>query len=236
MKRIFFLLHADLKNILRDPLLFLAAAGPLLLAVLFRLGTPVAAGWLERMFAFDLTPYYGLIQAVVLQLVPFVTGMVAGFLMLEERDEGLIPLFAVTPLMKSGYLLTRMFTPVLLSFIYSICIVHFASPSPVDEAKGLAASLLWTMEAAMLALLLAAFAANKVEGLALTKGAGILVFTPLAVQFLPRPWDVLILVFPTFWPSKVLFAKETPTWFALGLMIHLGIVWRLYRSFQKRVE
>jgi fluoroquinolone transport system permease protein len=78
--------------------------------------------------------------------------------------------------------------------------------------------------------------ANKVEGLALTKGAGILVSTPLAVQFLPWPWEVLILIFPTFWPAKVLFAKETLTWFAPGWMVHCIILWRLYRSFQKRMN
>lgn len=236
MKRVCFLLHADLKNILRDPLLFPAAAGPLLLTLLFRLGTPAATGWLERVFAFDLTPFHGLIQAVVLQLIPFITGLVAGLLMLQERDENLIPLFAVTPLMKSGYLRIRLFTPVLLTWIYLFLIAYFAGLIPVDAVKGLAGSLPWTMEAPMLALLLAAFAANKVEGLALTKGAGILVFTPLALHFLPWPWQLLMPVFPTFWPARVLIAKKTLAWFVPGLMMHGGILWGLYRSFRRRVE
>jgi fluoroquinolone transport system permease protein len=172
VKRVCFLLHADLKNILRDPLLFPAAAGPLLLTLLFRLGTPAATGWLERVFAFDLTPFHGLIQAVVLQRIPFITGLVAGLLMLQERDENLIPLFAVTPLMKSGYLRIRLFTPVLLTWIYLFLIVNFAGLIPVDAVKGLAGSLPWTMEAPMLALLLAAFFRQQGGGVGLDQGSG----------------------------------------------------------------
>jgi fluoroquinolone transport system permease protein len=139
-------------------------------------------------------------------------------------------------LRKKGYLLVRMITPVLLTWIFTLLMTKFTNLIHIDMTKGLSASLLWTMEAPMMALFLAAFASNKVEGLALTKGAGILVATPIAVQFLPWPWDALIMISPTYWPAKVLFAKDTLAWFALGSLIHGGILWMLYRSFQKRVE
>ena len=53
-----------------------------------------------------------------------------------------------------------------------------------------------------MALILAVFAANKVEGLALMKGLAVFMLGPLAAYFMDSGWQVLAGIVPTYWPAK----------------------------------
>ena len=57
--------------------------------------------------------------------------------------------------------------------------------------------------APLLALFLAAFARNKVQGFALMKAAGVVIWPPVAAVFVPMPWQLLFGVSPVYWPARV---------------------------------
>ncbi len=52
----------------------------------------------------DLSPHYRQAGTFFLMLIPMMMGMVYGFILLDERDGGMITAISVTPTGKAGYL------------------------------------------------------------------------------------------------------------------------------------
>ncbi|MDQ0338025.1 fluoroquinolone transport system permease protein [Caldalkalibacillus uzonensis] len=231
---------ADLKNICRDPMLVLALLGSILLAIVFRYVPPMLSEWLELTLGFDLTDYYDLILIIILQLVPLMVGMTSGFMMLDERDEQLIQYFAATPLQKSGYLVVRLGIPFFLTILLCLFVLYFTRLASISAVQLWNLLLLLAFLTPVFALFLAAFAANKVEGLALAKGAGVMIIAPLAVFFLPWQWQVLVSLFPTFWSAKIMFGGDhlfhIMGYSTMGIFVHGAFLWVFYKQFQRRVD
>lgn len=103
----------DTKSVSRDSLLRWMVFYPLLLAGLIRWGVPWLTVRLLMQFQFDLTPYYSLLMSFVLLMTPMLTGMVIGFLLLDQRDDQTLTALQVTPLTLSGYLVYRISLPIL---------------------------------------------------------------------------------------------------------------------------
>ena len=85
-----------------------------------------------------------------------------------------------------------------------------------------------------------AFAGNQVEAFAVAKGSGLLFTGPLAAFFIPRQWDLLLGILPTYWPVKAYFtAIEGPPelfWVAVALSVVYPSACAvfLYRLFRRR--
>jgi len=206
MNRTFHLIRWDLRQVTRDPMLSLYLLAPLLLWVVLRFGVPVGAMLLEERTGFDLAAHYDLILSIALFLTPLILGVMTGFLMLDERDEKLIDYYAVTPLSKRGYLRYRLFLPVLLSVVYSVLLLTCSGLAPVRLWSMLTILPMAALSAPVMSLFLSAYASNKVEGMALSKGVGLLVFGPVIAYCIPFPMQALGAVFPAYWSSKAYFA------------------------------
>ncbi len=63
---------------------------------------------------------------------------------------------------------------------------------------------------------------------------------PLALFFIPRPWDLLVGILPTFWPIKAYFAAAEGStglfWTAIVLSLLYPLPWIvfLYRCLRSR--
>ena len=154
--------------------------------------------------------------------------------MLDERDERLIDYYAVTPLRKQGYYMYRLFLPVLITLLVSL--LYQAEHWPV--------LILLAVEAPIYALFLVAFAANKVEGLALSKLVGLLLIGAICAYFVPERWQWLAAPLPTYWPSRLYvsgfghgqdFVLSSGA-FVLGLIFHLYLLYKLFVRCFHRVE
>ncbi|MCB0153322.1 MAG: hypothetical protein KDF65_00900, partial [Anaerolineae bacterium] len=98
----------DVRNIGRDSLLAWMIVIPLLTGLMVRLLLPRLSPWLLARYAFDLTPYYGLLMSYLVVLItPILFGAVIGFLLLDERDDQTLLAMQVTPLPLSSYLFYR---------------------------------------------------------------------------------------------------------------------------------
>jgi len=98
-----------------------------------------------------------------------------------------------------GYLSSRLLLPVLWSIVIAPVLSALFSLTHPDMIRVLLVALCGGFFGASLALLLLAFAGNKVEGLALSKVMGMLMF-PMIVPFLTdSPWGYLAGAFPAFW-------------------------------------
>jgi fluoroquinolone transport system permease protein len=239
MKRWVSLTLADWRNVRRDPMLIMAISGPLLIAIVFRYAPPWAANQLMLWAAFDLTAWYELIWLSIICLSPMLLGMVSGFTMLDERDEQLIQLFAVTPLRKSGYIFMKLSVLVILTSVFTIIITYTTQLSQPEPLAFLAATILITMQAPMMALFLLAFAPSKVEGLALSKAAGIIIFGPAAAYFIDWPLQLIGGILPSYWVAHTLLTDSSIpqlSAFIIGFVYHALILWLLYRRFERRID
>lgn len=193
----------DLRNVARDEMLRWMVFIPLLIAVGVRYGWPLLVTQLQASFQFELEPYRIMIMSYLLIGSPVVFGVVIGFLLLDERDEGSLIALQVTPLTLANYLIYRLGLPVILTIILVVVSLPLAGIVNFSFGDLLLLGLVTALLAPMLALFLAAFASNKVQGFALMKGGGILFILPFVAYFLDDRWQWLFGLFPTYWPPKL---------------------------------
>lgn len=235
------LVRNDIRQIAKDPMLLSSLLGSLGVFAFARYAFPPLATWIEERYAFALSAHAGFAGFFLLTAIPLLSGVMAGLLMLDERDENLIVYFGVTPLTRRGYYRYRLFLPSLLTFA-ATGLFLLASDLVRLRAESGYALLLFALEAPCIALFLAANAANKVEGLALSKISGLLFAGPVIAFFVPEPWQLAGGIVPTYWPVKSYRMGEAHGWgcsawtFAAGLAYHLLLIFIAARSFGRRMD
>ncbi|MBO8163466.1 MAG: hypothetical protein H0Z34_07055 [Brevibacillus sp.] len=241
MKQWITLAVRDLAHIVRDPLLMLVTAAPLLLALLIRFAVP----WIDRTllagFSFSVADYELLLLGFLLLTSALMLGVLTGFLILDERDEGVLTQFAVTPLTRTGYVLYRLAAPVLFSSLLSLFVLPVAGGSQLPLWQLVWFVGLLSLESPLIALAMAAYAANKVEGLALAKVLSLFLLAPAVIYFVPSAWQYAAALLPSYWVAKAFFAAAWASggywiWLAGGVLYHLLLLRWLLRKFMQKVE
>ncbi|MCM3631865.1 ABC transporter permease [Paenibacillus camelliae] len=242
MKKYLVLLMNDFRHAGTDPVLIVGFLGPLILIILTRFGFPMTAHWLETSYSFDLNPYRDFTSALFIVTIPMLLGMMTGLLMLDERDENIISYFAVTPLMRKGYLVYRLILPIVISAIWSVMFLLYSGLIEF-HIEYLLMLVLLVIEAPCFAMLVAAFSANKVEGLALYKiGAIVFIAGPIVIFFVPDVWQWVAVWIPTFWPTKIFLEGSKGETFAaiynfiIGFMVHIALLLMIIRLFIRRAD
>jgi fluoroquinolone transport system permease protein len=232
---------ADLKSVRRDSLLVYMLAIPPLMVLLARLILPWATDYLLERFSFDLGPYYPMLLSFFFVLqIPALFGVLVGLLVLDERDDDTLTALRVTPISMTGYALYRGGAAVLLSFLYVLVTLPLSglmSPSLLPAVAP--AAILSGLMAPVFALMLATFAANKVEGLALMKALSIFMLGPLAAYFVDSNWQLLFGILPSYWPAKAFWVagEDGNFWpyVLIGLAYNLSLLALLVRRFREKV-
>ncbi len=233
----FTLAHADLKNISRDPLLLLLAA----IAPAFALTLRFLFPWAEHRTAntFNLGAYADLTSAFLLLIAPMLLGFIIGLMLLDERDDGILSVIAVTPTGTGRFLIYRIVAPVIWSVVGACLVVWFAGLSTIDLIRFVPLAVLAGLEAPLLALFLAANAGNKVEGMALSKVGNVVMGLALLFGVLPSPWCWLGAPIPAFWLVRA-FLERTAPWLTyaafigLAFLTHAVALMLLLRQFNRR--
>lgn len=240
MKMILSLTLGDIKNIRRDGMLLMTLLAPLLLAAVLRLGVPPLRELVLAAAGFDISEHYPFAMGFLALMTPMMLGIMAGFILLDERDENLLSYYAVTPLTKAGYFFYRISAPVILGFFLTFVLLGFVGLAPLNYARLIPVVFMASLEGPMFALLLGVFAANKVEGLAISKALGVTFMAPLAGYLLESNWHLLAGIFPPYWVTQAFLAAGGPNWgwyifyTGAGLILHLLAVWVLLKKFASR--
>ena len=215
----------------RDPMLVLLLLVPWLAGALLGLGVPALAPLVYSAFGVDITPYYPLADMLLLMLTPMIAGMLSGFLMLDERDEGVGVYYTVTPLGGAGYYASRLGLPVLYSIVIAPVLMAVFSLSGPDLWRVLVIALIGGVFASANALLLMAFAGNKVEGLAVAKMVNIVMLPIFIPFFTDSPWGMIAGVFPAYWMGALMTGPALMV--APAILISGLWLWVLYRRTQR---
>lgn len=230
----------DVKNVQRDSLLLWIPVLPLVMALLMRTAVPWVTALLQAQAAFDLRPYYPLLMSFYIIMAPAISGMVIGFLLLDERDDQILKALMVTPLPLSGYLFYRLSVPIVLGAIMTIIGYPLVQLMPIALGDLLVVSFLAGFVAPIMALFLAIFAENKVAGFAMVKVANSIGILPIVAYFVPAPWHWLGGIVPMFWPMKLVWLIADGAaygWAAVvGLVANAAAVWLMVRRFRTVVR
>ncbi|MGF7060060.1 hypothetical protein [Brassicibacter mesophilus] len=218
MKKIVALCRNDFKNIFREPMLMAILLGPTILSITMHFGIPILSEYLQPYF--DLEQYYNIITGYLLLFVPILLGMVSGFLILDERDEHVFMTLIVTPLSLDGYILYRILLPMLISLIYTTILANIINLTRAFLLLLIPIIILGAIEASIIALFLAGFAGNKVEGMVLSKALGLLMLAPLAGYFINSPLKYFFGIIPFYWPIQALIGIESSI---LSYSMHIGV-------------
>jgi fluoroquinolone transport system permease protein len=94
-----------------------------------------------------------------------------------------------------------------------------------------------SLTAPIVSLFFATFAANKVQGFALSKFGGVAGWTVMLGWFVPMPLQLVIGVFPPFWMSKAywMILEGNDWWwatFVIGVVTQLVLIAVLMRRFE----
>lgn len=217
----------DIRSVRRDSLTSWMIFIPFMMALLLRYGVPPLNARLLEEYNFDLVAYYPVLLAYFfIGMCPMVFGVVIGFLLLDEKDDQTLTALQVTPLPLNSYLIYRISIPILLTFGLMFALFPLANLTPFNARTILLSAIAAAPMAPMLSLMLASFAQNKVQGFALMKLVGLVLFVPIIAYFAPAGWELAFGVFPTYWPMKVywlLYAGETNVW----LYVVIAVVYQL---------
>ncbi len=124
------ILVANSKNASRDPIFVVALIMSMVPVIAFVLG-PQAMDE-ASLPAFGLANFSAYLAPVVLVLPAALIGWVTGFLILEDRDDGLLLALDITPPGKQGFTLHR----ATVTFALTLVVTLFAAPQVLAVAMG----------------------------------------------------------------------------------------------------
>ncbi len=224
--------------LLRDPLLALLPFIPFLASLALRFLTPLLAAFLRKALGFELMDYGEFIRLVLALFPGMFYGMAAGFLFLDDRDAGIASYWAITPVRRSGYLAARLGLFAALAYPAGIACAYIVGIGAPRFGPLAWLAFAGALQAPLLALALAAFADNKVEGLAMVKALGIVDVAPLAV-LLPESARFVAWPFPQYWAALGYLTESAPVRLsAAALAVLSSWAWGalLLARYKKRIE
>lgn len=216
----------DARNVARDSLLRWTVILTPAFGLLVRFALPSAAIVLQERFGFDLVPYYALIMSFLPLVVAGMTGTVVGFLLLDQRDDQTLSALLVTPVSLTDYLRYRMVVLVVPCLALSWVTVLLAGLIETTPLQIVITATVAAPLAPIYALFLASFAANKVQGFALVKAAGIVMLPCILAYFVTAPWQIVFGLVPHFWPLKVFWLFDAGSVGAALAYAAAGLVWQ----------
>lgn len=221
-------------------MLMLSMAVPFMLWALMQFLIPWVIYLVKMKWELDLSVYYGQAGIFFLMVIPMMMGMVYGFILLDERDGGIITAISVTPTGKTGYLKLRMGIPTVLSFIFILLFLLLLNLNgSLNLVQLMVVSAIVAFQALILLLFLGAFAANKVMGMAISKAFGILLMGPLLDYTLPSPLNWSGAYSPLFWAGRSLLAGTTASFWlyaAITFVFQTLLLWILFTKFRARSD
>jgi fluoroquinolone transport system permease protein len=223
----------DLRNIVRDRTVSVLLPVPLIFAAFLRFGVP----FLERH-----APVAGGYRPVVLALFCMLAAMFPAFMMsfilLDEKDQDLFPVFRVLPISPRRFLLARLSLVAALAFVNALVILAGSGLVALSLPVQIGLASLCALIPPAATLLIVSVAGNKIEGLTLLKGLFPLILFPAVGAVVEAWWTKILAILPAYW-VYLAFAAPDPAPRALAATcaaaLHLLVTALFYRRFRRRV-
>ena len=192
------LLKADARHVTRDAIL----GWILLMAPVTALILDALLPWFEGRFpdVFQRLSLTRFLVGVWIALSAQYLSWVGGFLLLEEREHGLLAVVDVTPLGRTRFMAYRLGVPTLLGVLLAVISIAILAPRELTLAAT-GVLLLVALQVPLFTLLLTSLARDRVDGLVWGKLMGQTGWGSVAILLLPVPWLFVGGIFPPFWTT-----------------------------------
>lgn len=191
----------DLRIIWRDDLLSWMIGMPLGLGLLLRWGFPYVLQALGEYLGADLMAHYSMLSGFfILLIVPMVSGLIVGFLLLDQRDNRILTVLRVTPISTVTYLLYASIMPLISSLLITVISFYISGLGSLGRTVILTAAL---SQAPLVAITMVSFAENKLQGFALVKASIVFWIPPIFAYFIRPDWEYLFGIIPLYWPCRI---------------------------------
>jgi fluoroquinolone transport system permease protein len=195
----------DVRLMVRDPVILAMFAAPLLAGIVLGRVIPhvvslVAGAAFQETFA---ARYMDTIRSFALLPGVVVYGVIGAFLILDEKDGGVIPFLRTVPGRRGWYILRRGW---LLLLVYLAILGPVVLAGNLFHATPFRFVLSLFVDAAVLPvvyLAVAIIAENKVQGLAATKVINLLSLPPILLLAIPEGWAWVVGIFPSGWGTLI---------------------------------
>jgi len=226
-----------LDEIIKDAMLFMVCFAPILCGFLFRFALPFAEELLTRHFQVDkiISPYYQIFDLFLASVTPYMLCFVSAMVFLGEIDDGISNYLFVTPLRKSGYLLSRLGIPMILSIFVSIVILKVFSLTHFFFKTIILISILSSAIAILQALMIITLSTNKVEGMAIAKLVGLFNLGILAPYFIKGDLQYILFMLPSLWLAKLVIESKF-IFLMLYIVTLMGWILFLLNKFTKKIR
>ncbi len=213
-----------LRQMKHDPMLLAITFTPFLIGILLRFGIPFAEAQLTNYMEMEcvISPYYELLDLLLILFTTTMFNLVAVMVVLEEADEHLISYLSVTPLGKTGYLFSRFGLTGIISLVISILVFAMFHLTNINVIMLLGVVVTSAVQGIGTAMLIVTFSANKVEGMAIGKFTSLFTLGALVPFFKNGRVQYVFSVLPSFWLSKAV--KQSSVSFLL-IAILIVAVW-----------
>ena len=225
-----------IRQIRSDSMLYVFCFLPLLIAGVFRFGIPFLEAQLCTVLGkvSVLANYYLLFDLLLAILIPYFLVFTSAMVMLTEIDERTAAYLSVTPIRRKGYLVSRLLYPALFSMFLSVTLMIFSTLTPWSVWNILLVCLLSVMLCFPVAMLIVAFSHNRVEGMALAKLSGLILFGLPVPFFITNQFQYLFAWVPSFWIAKV-FSGMNYWGIIPAVLVSCIWIWMLYRRFERKL-
>ncbi len=189
-------------------------------------------------------PHYHIILAGLVLTAARIAGAIAGFSILDDRDDNIMLAVKVAPMTLEAFIGIKMVMVCLLSFLGSVFVLWFARLLPLSWSAVLGVSAVGALGAPLAAMQINCLSSNKIEGFAMVKGLNMLTVVPIVALFMHGPKEFLFAFEPGFWPAKALAvaALGPPggqltygAFMAIGILYGIAANIGLYGLFKRRV-
>jgi fluoroquinolone transport system permease protein len=226
-----------IRQIMEDDMLWAVCLAPVLAGLLFKFGIPFAETKLCGYFGQDviLTPYYLLFDLFLSLITPYLFCYASAMVMLTERDTNITGYIAVTPVGRTGYILSRLVIPAVISYAAAVAVMLVFSLTVWRLGLLLAATLMTCALSVASAMIIFSFSRNKVEGMAIAKISGLFMLGLPVPFFLTSGIQYLFSPLPTFWLAKLCLDGNLLV--LLPAFVTLLVwLWLLYRQFNRKLQ
>jgi fluoroquinolone transport system permease protein len=230
------LMKNDLKNIFRDRMLvFSAIFAPIMFLVIGRIVFP----WITENYYPNLVLFYPAFFMLFVIFIPMIFGFVAGFLIMDERDENILTVLRVMPISRSSYLFYRMFLLSILSFIFVLLFPWLTGLIDVTFWNYLPIAILFAVFTPVLGLIVNIIATNKIQAFAIFKTLGSVFMLPIFALAVEGWLQYIFSPIPNFWTFMALehlleSGANDYLFILIGFVYHFALLGVLFHLFNKK--
>jgi len=231
------LLKHELKSITRDKMYMFLGIYPIIMAIIAYFLVP----YLE-----DTSPGLApdIVVLVFILLNGFIFGAITGFTLLDDQDDQVLLTLKITPISVKYYVLLKLVISFLLGIFATFVLLLLSGfLNGINTLDAFYIIFLTPLQGPIYALLINAFANNKVEGFVMMKLSGIILMIPIASLFLTNWTELFLGIIPGFWTARIISMQLIPQdyllnsstlYFLLGLLIHFVIGSLFFKLYSKK--